>query len=152
MSALQKASAMFNSKRRHPGVKKHITSDVVTRVVEGIFDSENKLQNEVIKRLMPLEEALGFRVIAIPNGGKRRPREAQQFKNRGLRAGVPDLLVLRKNSLSPVVFIELKTETGSTSEEQIEWHAWLGNHLFPVHVCTSVQSVLTVLRSHGIRI
>lgn len=125
-------------------------SEIVSEMICGRDDiSENKLQNDVVKRLRPLEDALGFRVVAIPNGGKRRAREGRQLKNRGLRAGFPDLLII---SSSDQILIELKTSKGSLSAEQVEWHAWLKDVLFPVHVCTSVASVLTVLRGHGLKV
>jgi len=131
-------------------------SEIVQEMIEERDDiSENKLQNEVCKRLMPLEEEQGFRVIAIPNGGKRRAREAKQMKNRGLRAGFPDLMILAGTDIkrgTPIIFIELKVGKGTTSDEQKEWHTWLNDMLFPVFVCCSVGSVLTVLRSHGLRV
>jgi hypothetical protein len=154
MNALALAKTMHNPKRRV--LKKRVPNlTALAEMREGVFPSEDKLQNEVVKRLRPLEDALGFRVIAIPNGGKRRPREAQQMKNRGLRAGFPDLMILAGTDIkrcTPTILIELKQPNGSLSDEQVEWHAWLGNMMFPVHVCTSVASVFTVLRSHGIQV
>jgi hypothetical protein len=63
---------------------------------------------------------------------KRRPREAAQLKNRGVVAGVPDLLVLRHNGHAD--FLELKTTDGRLSDEQFEIHKSLtakGLHRVP---------------------
>ena len=155
MNALALAKTMHNPKRRV--LKKRVPNlTALAEMREGVFPSENKLQNEVVKRLRPLEDALGFRVVHVPNGGKRSKRSGSQFKNRGLRAGFPDLMILRRHkhwdTYGQTILIELKQPDGSLSDEQVEWHAWLGNMMFPVHVCCSVASVFTVLRSHGIQV
>lgn len=163
MSPLQKAETMplTPSGRRKPSKRAPYGAKEVVEFVQ----SENNLQAEVVRTLRPLEDAIGFRVVAIPNGGKRRPREAAQLKNRGVRAGFPDLAILQRSKSDHnghlgtitidaprTILIELKTPQGVLSDEQVEWHAWLDDNMFCVYVCTSLASVLTVLRSHGLRV
>ena len=122
---------------------------IVQKIDERDDISENRLQNEVCKRLRPLETALGFVVVHNANGGKRRPREGRQLKNRGVRAGFPDLAIYYRGG---VALIELKVPNGSVSKEQEALFTTLDDLLHPVSVCTSVASVLCVLRQHGLRV
>ena len=160
-TALTQALTMHREATRKPAQKRKPMNAVEALIALETYDSENQLQNCVVKRLRPLEDALGFRVVAIPNGGKRRAKEAAQMKNRGVRAGFPDLMILAKMeyvyggipfNVGQPILIELKQPDGSLSDEQVEWHAWLGKNLMPVYICTSVGSVLTVLRSHGLKV
>lgn len=100
--------------------------------------SENKLQNDIVKAL----RKMGLFVVAIPNGGKRRPREAAQMKNRGVVAGFPDLMVLHWNGKTD--FLELKTEDGRLSDEQFDIHSKLTARQYPVHVVRSVDEAVRV--------
>lgn len=52
------------------------------------------------------------------NGGKRNIIEAAKFKEMGVRAGFPDLILLIPNKFYPFMGIELKTATGRQSEQQ----------------------------------
>jgi len=82
----------------------------------------------------------GIRYAAVPNGGKRRPKEAAQLKNQGVQPGFPDLLILIApfaygNVRAPAsrpksLYVELKTEDGTLSAEQIEWRDWLKSNGF----------------------
>lgn len=53
-----------------------------------------------------------------PNGGKRNAIEASKFKQMGVRAGFPDLILLIPNRFYPFCGIELKAKTGRQSENQ----------------------------------
>ena len=55
-------------------------------------------------------------IFAVPNAGKRNPREASWLKAEGLIAGVPDLYC-------PIfkLWIEMKPEKGYLSKEQKKW-------------------------------
>jgi VRR-NUC domain-containing protein len=58
----------------------------------------------------------------IPNGGWRSPVEAAIFRSLGVRAGVPDLLIV---SAGRPLFLELKAPGRKLSPAQIECHAAL---------------------------
>lgn len=47
-------------------------------------------------------------LFAIPNGGKRNPREAARLKAQGVRAGVPDIFLAYPKAGHSGLFIELK--------------------------------------------
>jgi hypothetical protein len=59
-----------------------------------------------------------FCIFSVPNGGLRTKTEAKRLKQTGLRAGVSDLIIVLDEI---VLFMELKTETGTQSDEQIEF-------------------------------
>lgn len=87
----------------------------------------------------------------FPAGGGGRIRGAQ-LKSMGLRAGVPDILILRDwmNSNRPRTFwIELKTATGRASIEQKICHAELKAVGCNVAVCRSVNDVQETLIGWG---
>ena len=55
----------------------------------------------------------------IPNGGWRSPTEAATFKLLGVRAGSPDLLIIRAGQS---LFLELKAPGRNLSPAQTEYH------------------------------
>lgn len=58
-------------------------------------------------------------VFAIPNGGKRDPKEAARLKKEGTLAGVPDLCVAEPRGPWHSLYIEMKRQKGGrVSEEQ----------------------------------
>jgi len=100
--------------------------------------TENRLQSDIVREL----RKMGLMVVAIPNGGKRRPREARQLKNRGVVAGFPDIQVMRPNKR--VDLLELKTGDGKLSDKQFDLHAKLTSMGFAVHVVRSVDEAVKV--------
>lgn len=60
----------------------------------------------------------------VPNGGSRRHLEAARLKASGVKAGVPDVVIVTRPPRYPAmpgVVLELKTEQGRVSPEQEEW-------------------------------
>jgi hypothetical protein len=71
------------------------------------------------------------RIFAIPNGGSRGRAQGGRLKAEGVSAGVPDLLVP-----AWALWIEMKrTQGGSVSPEQRDWHAYLRSIGHTVLVC-----------------
>lgn len=60
-------------------------------------------------------------LFSVPNGGTRHKREAVTLKEEGLTAGVSDLILAIPNRENAGVFIEMKTQTGTVSDEQKEF-------------------------------
>lgn len=100
---------------------------------------------QYLKICAPVAEA-----FHIPNGGYRRAVEAAILKGMGVKAGVPDILILWP--IGKCAFIELKIpkkgrqSTGLT-EAQKSFHARLKILGIPCSVCTSIDSVASFLRS-----
>lgn len=88
-----------------------------------------------------------LRFFHVPNGGYRNPKEAAKFKAIGVRAGVPDLVILPANGKA--CFIELKADKGNLTEPQQDWADWLDKH-YRYAVCRSVDDMLLVLNGWGV--
>ena len=59
-------------------------------------------------------------IAAIPNGGSRTPQERVSLHAEGVLAGMPDLAVLEPRKGFCGLFIEMKTQTGRSSPEQVD--------------------------------
>jgi hypothetical protein len=81
----------------------------------------------------------------IPNGGSRDKIEATNLKRQGVKAGVPDLHLPVARGQYHSLYIEMKTETGTTSAEQDWWLSELreqGNFATEAHGWESAVRVL----------
>ncbi len=74
-------------------------------------------------------------LFSVPNGGTRNKREAYKFKMTGLFPGVSDLLFMYQGK---TYCIELKTETGRQSENQVYWQKKVENQGFEYLVFRSI--------------
>lgn len=74
-------------------------------------------------------------VFHIPNGSHKSPAMRGLFKQIGLRAGVPDVLLPVDGEVGISLWIEFKSKNGRLSEEQKEWHRRLERNGHKVVVC-----------------
>lgn len=79
---------------------------------------EDTLQKSVVQWFDYQYPQYKLRLHHSPNGGKRNAIEAAKFKQMGVRAGFPDLILLVPNKLYPFLGIELKTKSGRQTENQ----------------------------------
>lgn len=107
---------------------------------------EETLQMQVVKYL-GLALAGRSEFFAVPNGGKRGFREAQRFKAAGVKAGVPDLIVINDGR---AIGIELKAGKTPLSDVQRDYHERLRRARVAVTVCRSVDEVEAALRAAGV--
>jgi hypothetical protein len=80
--------------------------------------SEERLQADCYQWFHNTYPALRGLLWHVPNGGQRSASEANKFKAIGLVSGVADLHFFYGGRM---YFIELKTETGRLSPNQIDW-------------------------------
>jgi hypothetical protein len=86
----------------------------------------------------------------FPAGGGGKVRGAQ-LKAMGLKAGVPDILIMKaRHDCTAVAWIELKTAKGRASVEQQLCHAALGKMFCDVAICRSLEDVEETLIGWGI--
>jgi VRR-NUC domain len=81
------------------------------------------------------------------NGGYRRPIEAARLKGLGVRAGVPDVIVIHRGQ---VFAIELKAERGRATDAQLQATEDIraaGGH---AQVCYGLDHALAVLEGWGL--
>jgi VRR-NUC domain-containing protein len=83
----------------------------------------------------------------IPNGGARTAIEGAIFKALGVRAGAPDLLIVRA---SQALFIECKAPGRRLSPAQLECHEALRRAGATVATADDIDEALGFLRRHGV--
>lgn len=108
---------------------------------------EDALQTAVMRYLDLQGPRYGFTALHVPNGGKRNPREGARLKAMGVKAGVPDILILKDGRAD---WIELKAGDGRISPAQRERHCELVERGCRIIVCRSLGEVIVALHAWGI--
>jgi len=80
-------------------------------------------------------------IVSIPNEGRRNSRTGGRLKKMGLKAGFPDLQVIKERD---ILFIELKTRDirSQTSDKQDAVHIVLRKLKHKVIVCRSIDEFI----------
>lgn len=92
-------------------------------------------------------DLLGVTYYAVPNGSNKSLTAQRKFKAEGLKAGVPDMVILLEGGRS--VYIEMKRVKGSTtSKEQKEWQERLRVLGFSAHICKGASEAIKAIESH----
>lgn len=99
---------------------------------------------DALKEVLPK----GFKAIAVPNGGKRTPQAANRSKRMGEMPGFPDLAVLGPDNFA--AFMEVKSKTGSASDDQKQVMFWLSDCGFPVAIVKDIDHALSFLAANGV--
>ncbi len=86
-------------------------------------------------------------MFAVPNGGSRNPIEASNLKRQGVKAGIPDLIIIYR---SRAYGLELKSQTGRLSDAQASMHQALNTAGMPVSIAHSYDQALEAIRHMGI--
>lgn len=114
---------------------------------------EHKLQTAVATYLWRVLAPPTF-FTAIAHGGFSLGDTPEQAKIRGARlkaagllAGVPDILIVHRGR---ACFLELKSETGTLSENQKTAHKWIITAGGVVAVCRSIDDVKAMLEVWGV--
>ena len=81
----------------------------------------------------------------IPNGGTRDAIEGKHLKQQGVKPGVPDLFLAAPSGQYHGLFIEMKSDSGRTSEAQKWWIEQLNSSGYFAEVCHGWQSAVRVL-------
>ena len=104
--------------------------------------SEHSLQSAIMQYLAVALPAT-YRAFAVPNGGRRDRITGAILKREGVKAGVPDIIIVRDGG--SVAFLEVKTPTGALSASQKEWRDWCGENRVPWALVRSVGDVQAFL-------
>lgn len=81
----------------------------------------------------------------IPNGGTRDAIEGRHLKQAGVKQGVPDLCLPVARGRYHGLYIEMKTETGRTSDAQKWWGEQLLKQGYMWEICHGWESAVRVL-------
>ncbi len=101
-------------------------------------------QQPIIRKKYPELKLL----FHIPNGGRRDPIEAKHLKQQGVKRGVPDLFLPVAKGKYHGLFIEMKTETGRTSDYQDWWLCELKNESYYCKVCYGWKNAVELIEDY----
>lgn len=87
-------------------------------------------------------------IFAIPNGGKRNPKEAVELKRQGVKPGVPDLFIPLPRGSKHGLFIEMKFGKNKTSEQQDKWLAYLSKAGYQCQVCYGCEAAVACIENY----
>jgi len=113
-----------------------------------------ELEHIVQKAICKYLDARKIFYFAVPNGGHRHIKVASKLKSEGVKAGIPDLCLLKDGK---AYFIEVKrpktvdSPKGRVTQNQVEVFGKITNEGCKVEVAYSIQDVETILRDWGFR-
>ena len=81
----------------------------------------------------------------IPNGGSRDVVEGKHLKQQGVKKGVPDLCLPAARGIYHGLYIEMKAEKGTTSDEQDWWIQELNDQGYYAAVCRGWETAVRLL-------
>lgn len=84
----------------------------------------------------------------VPNGGKRDAMTAIALKRRGVKAGVPDIVLPAPRAGYHGLYIELKAGRNRATEKQREWLDYLAGHGYYVAVCYGWQTAAELITTY----
>lgn len=89
-------------------------------------------------------------LFAIPNGAKRTARQGHYYKEEGLTAGVPDLMIAEPVGYFSGFFVEMKTENKNSkpSPAQVEMIKKLQARGYKVAICRSLDSFIAEVTNY----
>ena len=87
-------------------------------------------------------------LYAVPNGGKRNPREAARLKAEGVKPGVPDLVLPVARGGYFGLYIEMKSRTGGLTKDQRKWEADLQEQGYRHNTCRSFTQAMELLDAY----
>ncbi len=85
---------------------------------------------------------------AIPNGGHRYKATAARLKAEGVKRGVPDVCLPVARSGAHGLYIELKTERGKATPEQLGWIRALRRQGYVAEVCRGWESARSMIEHY----
>jgi hypothetical protein len=100
-----------------------------------------------LKRLLAILNG-GSRSFRIDKKGRRYSIEGQRLKREGVRSGVPDLFLPIPIGGSHGLWIEMKTETGKLSEDQIDWIRALEQSGFTVRLGRGADHTISIIQNY----
>jgi hypothetical protein len=84
-----------------------------------------------------------------PNGGKRNVIEASKFKKMGVKAGVPDCMIINPTKLGHSgLAIELKVKSNKPKDKQLEWRDRLINNGWAWECAYDLDQVINIVKKY----
>lgn len=99
---------------------------------------EDDLQMQVAQYL----DLRGWLYTHVANERKTTPQAGARLKRKGVKSGVPDILIFEPTSIGFGLAIELKAGKNKTTKSQDHWLAELRRRGWKVAVCRSLDEVI----------
>ena len=87
-------------------------------------------------------------LFAIPNGGKRDPKEAAHLKRQGVRSGVPDLFLPIPRGQYHGLFIEMKYGKNKVTVNQEKWLHLLKRQGYSAYICYGADNAIKCIQQY----
>ena len=87
-------------------------------------------------------------LLLVPNGGYRHPAEAKKLKATGTKRGVPDLFLPVARNGKHGLYIEMKYGKNKCTIEQVKWLDWLYKQGYMCKVCWSSEEAIAVIKEY----
>jgi hypothetical protein len=87
-------------------------------------------------------------MFSVPNGGHRHPAVAAKLKAEGVRPGVPDIVLPVARGAFHGLFIEMKSDKGRASYEQLKFIASLKRNGYEAHICHGFDEAVEAIRAY----
>ena len=87
-------------------------------------------------------------LFAVPNGGSRNAKEAENLKRQGVLAGVSDLILLVGNGEFNALCVEMKQPTGKHTQRQKEWQKQAEKYQNKYVVCHSIEEFMDEVQTY----
>ncbi len=87
-------------------------------------------------------------LYAVPNGGHRHKATAARLKAEGVKRGVPDVCLPVARSGAHGLYIEIKTERGKATPEQLGWICALRRQGYAAEVCRGWESARSMIEHY----
>lgn len=87
-------------------------------------------------------------LYAVPNGGHRHKATAARLKAEGVKRGVPDVCLPVARGGAHGLYIEIKTERGKPTPEQLGWIRALRRQGYAAEVCRGWESARSMIEHY----
>ena len=111
---------------------------------EAMNYPEDHIQIQVARVL----DLSGLRWCHVPNEGQRNIVTGARLKKKGLKRGVPDVLIFNPNPHGVGLAIELKAGKKKPTPEQSEWIAELYKLGWSTAICNTVDAAIDMIALH----
>jgi hypothetical protein len=117
----------------------------IPQPVQGSYAKYQGSEDDLQKRVSLYLDYINAIYFHPPNGGSRNAVEAAKLKKMGVKAGVPDLIILDRHHGFHGLALELKVGTNNLTANQIKWLERLHGLGWCCYVSWSLDEILVLI-------
>ena len=110
--------------------------------------SESQIQHDCMTWFAMQYPKIEKMIFAVPNGGKRTPKDGARMKYEGVKRGVADIILLIPKKGFASLCIEMKTPKGKQQDEQKEWQREAEKYHNKYVVCHSLAEFMKEVNTY----